>query len=68
MRVPDFAGNTGFAGDFYGATAGLKWTPCPNLTVRPEIRWDWYDGVGMPFDDGTKDDQFTAGVDAILVF
>ena len=68
VRVPDFAGNTGFAGNFYGVTSGLRWTPCSNLTVRPEVRWDWYDGVGLPFDDGAKDDQFSAAVDAILLF
>jgi len=68
VRVSDFDGNTGFAGNFYQMTAGVKWTPRTNLIVRPEIRWDWYDGVGVPYDDGTKDEQFTAAFDAILLY
>ena len=68
IRVPDFAGNTGFAGDFYEVTLGLRWTRDTNIIVRPEIRWDWYDGMDLPFDDGTQDDQFTAAVDAIVLF
>jgi hypothetical protein len=68
VRVSDSLGNGGLAGDFYEATIGLRWTRNPNLTIRPEIRWDWYDGVGLPYDDGTKDDQFTAAFDAIFLF
>ena len=68
VRVSDAFGNSGFAGNFYNATLGLVWTYCPNLTIRPEVRWDWYDGVGLPYDDGTKDDQFTAAVDATILF
>lgn len=62
----------GFAGHFYEVTAGLLWRATPNLIVRPEVRWDWYDGLagptGLPFDDGASDDQFTAAVDAVLTF
>ncbi len=59
----------GNSGNFYEMSVGLNWTPCSNLMVRPEIRWDWYEGAGpMPFDDGTKNEQFTAAVDAIIVF
>jgi len=62
----------GFAGNFYELTCGLSWRPHANLTVRPEVRWDWYDGLagptGLPFDDGTSDDQFTFAVDAILTY
>jgi len=58
----------GFAGDFYNVTLGLNWTPCNNLVVRPEIRWDWFSGTGMPYDDGTKDDQFLASMDVILLW
>jgi hypothetical protein len=63
----------GFAGNFYEITAGLKWLPHPNLIVRPEVRWDWYDGeLGpndtLPFDGGTRDNQFTMAVDAIITF
>lgn len=62
----------GFAGDFYEITWGLNWRPNGNWLVRPEIRWDWYDGpagpVGLPFDGGNSDSQLTLGVDAILTF
>ena len=61
-------------GTFYEATLGLNWQPCRNLTVRPEVRWDWFDGQGRPFDSrdggttGTDSNQFTGGLDAVLVF
>ena len=63
----------GFAGDFYELTAGLTWKPHANVMVRPEARWDWYDGLpgagfGQPFDDGAADNQFTFAVDAIITF
>jgi hypothetical protein len=57
------------AGNYYNITLGANWTPRSNLTVRPEVRWDWSDGtVGQPYDSGTKDSQFTAAFDAIVVF
>jgi hypothetical protein len=57
------------AGNYYNMTLGANWTPGTNLTVRPEVRWDWSDGTaGQPFDSATKDSQFTAAFDAILVF
>jgi hypothetical protein len=62
----------GFVGNFYAITTGLNWRPCANLIVRPECRWDWYDGLagptGLPFDGGNEDSQFTFGVDAIITF
>ncbi|MBP90929.1 MAG: hypothetical protein CMJ64_30165 [Planctomycetaceae bacterium] len=57
------------AGNYYNFTLGANWTPRTNLTVRPEARFDWSDGTaGRPFDDHTKDAQFTGAIDAILVF
>ena len=62
----------GFAGHFYELTAGLSCRPHANLVLRPEVRWDWYDGLagptGLPFDDGLSDEQFTAAIDAILTY
>lgn len=66
----------GYRGDFYELTAGLNWRPNPNWVVRPECRWDWYDGPGNggapsgpnPFDDGARKNQFTFAVDAIFTF
>ncbi len=58
----------GLAGNYYAATLGANWIPSLNVIVRPEVRWDWFDGNGLPYDDGTSDDQFTAAVDVILRF
>ena len=61
----------GFAGNFYEVTAGLNCATA-NITVRPECRYDWYDGLagptGLPFDGGHADDQFTMAVDAIISY
>ncbi|MEO2034267.1 MAG: outer membrane beta-barrel protein [Planctomycetaceae bacterium] len=62
------------AGSFYAATVGLNWQPCPTVRIRPELRYDWFNGQGRPFDNrdggmtGTATSQFTAGLDVILVF
>ena len=63
----------GFAGNFYELTLGLNWRPHTNLLVRPEVRWDWYDGTRnlageLPFDDGSSDHQFTFATDMIVTF
>ena len=61
-----------FAGNFYEVSLGLNWTPTANWTVRPELRYDWFDGVSLnglrPYDAGTQDDQFLLGFDAILLW
>ena len=46
----------------------MNWMPGTNLMVRPELRWDWFDGVGNPYAEGQRNDQFTAAFDAILLF
>jgi len=62
----------GLAGNFYAITCGFTWRPLPNLMVRPEVRCDWYDVLagprGLPFDNGSDDDQFLIGTDVILLF
>ena len=68
LGVP-FAGAGDLAGNYYELALGANWTPHANLIVRPEVRWDWSDGtVAQPYDDFTKDSQFIAAVDAILLF
>jgi len=60
---------SGNAGTVQAITAGLNWTPNPNFRLRPELRWDWYGGSGLPlFDDRTQNRQFTAAVDGIIQF
>jgi hypothetical protein len=64
----------GFVGNFYEFTMGLNWRPKKNILVRPEARWDWFhlDGPrgpsGLPYNGGDDSYQFTAAVDAILLF
>ena len=65
----------GYAGNFYELTLGVTWHPRANVTFRPEVRWDWYDGLpstkpgnALPFNDGQSDDQLLFGVDMIVTF
>jgi hypothetical protein len=66
-----------FPGNFYEITAGLNYKPNANLAIRPEVRWDWYDGkqnqnqfvpVTSPYDAGTRNNQFTYGIDLVYQF
>jgi hypothetical protein len=70
LNRPSNPNNVPFVGNFYSLSAGLNWMPTANLTVRPEIRADWFDGAQpvQPFDDGASSNQFLLGVDAILLF
>lgn len=66
----------GYAGDFYELTMGVTWRLRPNVMLRPEVRWDWYEGqpsalvpgLPFPYDAGAKDEQFTYGADLILTY
>jgi hypothetical protein len=63
-----------YAGTFQDITFGANYKPNANLLIRPEVRYDWYDGdlsAGprpLPFDTGTSDDQFTVAVDAVFTY
>ena len=67
--------NTAIAGPrtTYGAiTLGANIKPpvekrFEGLVIRPEVRYDWSSN-GTPFDAGTKDHQFTAGIDVVIPF
>ena len=66
-------GAPGFAGDFYELTLGLNWRPHPNVLVRPECRWDWYEGTlnsagQLPFNDGNSSSQFLFACDLVITF
>lgn len=71
---PDIqSGQIGWAGNFYAATFGINWKPTDRITVRPEGRWDWYDGPTdaqgrFPYDFGEHGSQFTFGTDLIITF
>lgn len=66
---PDF---NGAAGDYYEVTLGLNYKPHANVVIRPELRWDWYNGNAAagnrPFNNGQSNSQFAGGVDAIFTF
>lgn len=57
-----------YVGDMYSLSLGVNWKPYSNLIVRPEVRWDWFEGTGLPFNDGADDQQFLVGMDAVLRF
>jgi hypothetical protein len=54
---------TGFAGLYTALTAGLTWKPCPEVVLRPEVRYD-YNEQSRPFEG--KKGVFTAAMDVIL--
>jgi len=66
----------GFAGNFYDLALGLNWTPHANFIVRPEVRYDWFDGDILPgsngpFDTGNApgdDEQLLAAMDIIFLW
>lgn len=77
-NLPDargWMGAPGYAGGFTGLSFGVNYKPKANLAIRPEVRWDWYDGpanpVGphpLPFDNGTSSSQFTLAADLVWSF
>ena len=58
---------TGFADNFYEMTLGVIIKPKPYLWIRPEARYDWAQFT-HPYADGTRNSQFTAAVDVILLY
>jgi hypothetical protein len=60
---------SGNAGTVQAVSTGLNYMPSANFRLRPELRWDWYGGGGSPlFDDRSKNRQFTAAIDMIVLF
>ena len=62
----------GFEGNFFEVSLGLNYKPSANLRIRPEVRYDVFDGRGangvLPYDAGTDDDQFLAAFDVIYLW
>jgi len=67
----------GYQGNFYQITMGPKWTPTKNIMVRPNLRFDWFEGnidkntnPGRlkPFDDGLKNAQTIFATDFTILF
>jgi len=63
----DAAGSNRAKGDVYSFTTNLSWDPTPNLNLRPELRYDYFDGTGKMFSEG-RDDQFLGTLNAVLKF
>jgi len=65
----EFRGNPNrgaFAGDFFSVTGGVNYTPHPNITFRPEVRYDWFSGEGRPFNGNNN--QVMVGINAYVQF
>jgi hypothetical protein len=62
----------GDAGSYVALTLGLNWKPHANATIRPEIRYDAFNGTagpaGLPFNNGAASSQVSGGCDAIFTF
>ena len=66
-------GAPGFAGTFQDVSLGLNYRFNGNIVVRPELRWDWYDGPAnpagqLPFDNFNSRNQMTAATDVVISF
>ena len=55
-------------GNYFSLTVGPNYLPTENLMIRPELRWDFYDGDAKPYNDGSKTEQLMLGFDVILKF
>ena len=70
MRVEWLRDNADYIfapGDYYGLTWGLNWNPCKNVSIRPEVRYDWCNGA-TPFADGKRSDQISGGCGVVVSF
>jgi hypothetical protein len=67
-----FNSNGAGAGHYNDVTLTANWKLHPNVLVRPEIRWDWFEGGGQPYDPrggvGTSSSMFTGGGALIATF
>jgi Putative beta-barrel porin-2, OmpL-like. bbp2 len=70
LNRPSNPNKVPFVGNFTSLSAGLNWKPSANLTFRPEIRADWFDGAQAikPFRDGKDSSQLMLGLDGIVLF
>lgn len=67
LTLPANPNRAPLPGSYYSGALGINYTPISNLTVRPEARYDFAtDTVRNPYNDGTRNNQFMLGVDAIF--
>ncbi|MEZ6101462.1 MAG: porin [Pirellulaceae bacterium] len=55
-------------GNYWDWTVGLNYSGFGNFVTRPELRYDWFDGAGLPFDNNTKASQLTLGLNTYVTF
>ena len=58
-------------GNYYEVACGLNYKPHANVTIRPEIRYDTYEGPIVnqrPFDRGQATNQISGGFDVIFTY
>jgi hypothetical protein len=64
--------SAGSRGNYFSLTGGVNYRPHANLTIRPELRYDWFDGFNgtttLPFNDGASRTQLSGGCDVIFTF
>lgn len=61
----------GNPGSYWEMTYGVNYKPHANVTLRPEVRYDWFNGRvanERPFNRGNSTDQFSGGFDVIFTF
>ena len=62
----------GNAGNYFEMATGVNWKPHANVMVRPELRYDWYQGPvaagSNPFNNGNATSQLSGGCDVIFTF
>jgi hypothetical protein len=66
-------GLPGMAGSEEDITLGVNYRPNRNFVLRPEVRWDFYNGLPnaagqLPFGNHTKSYQFTTAMDMVFTF
>jgi hypothetical protein len=68
LNRPSNPNTAPLAGSFCSFSFGANYSPMSNVTFRPELRADWFDGAAgfAPYNDGTDDSQFMLGCDVIL--
>lgn len=68
LNRPSNPNNPALPGDYYSLSVGVNYSPKDYLTIRPELRSDWFDGGAaiLPFNDATDDNQFMLGIDVIV--
>ncbi|MDR2345999.1 MAG: porin [Planctomycetaceae bacterium] len=59
----------GYETDISEYTLGVNWKPYSNISIRPEIRYDYSaNKVEKPFNNGLNRDQFSGGITGIVSF